>query len=104
MRRDEEYINIIHSGSGAITESDVVLASASDAIIIGFQVRPSASARKLAENESIDIRLFSVIYDAVDEVHDALEGLLSPEIIEEMNGLVTVRKVIKISKMGTIPC
>ncbi|HLR89760.1 MAG TPA: translation initiation factor IF-2, partial [Balneolaceae bacterium] len=102
LSRDEVSVNIIHSGSGAITESDVVLASASDAIIIGFQVRPSASARKLAENESIDIRLFSVIYDAVDEVHDALEGLLSPEIKEEMKGLVTVREVFKISKIGTI--
>src|SRR5690625_7301456 len=79
-----------------------MLAAASDAIMIGFQVHPSASARKLAENESNDIRLFSVIYDAVDEVHDALEGLLSPEIKEEMKGLVTVREVFKISKIGTI--
>lgn len=102
LSRDEVSVNIIHTGSGAITESDVLLASASNAIIIGFQVRPSVAARKLAENESIDIRLFSVIYDAVDEVHDALEGLLSPEIKEEMKGLVTVREVFKISKIGTI--
>ncbi|MEX0662587.1 MAG: translation initiation factor IF-2, partial [Balneolaceae bacterium] len=74
LSTEEVSVNIIHTGSGAITESDVLLASASDAIIIGFQVRPSASARKLAEAESIDVRLFSVIYDAVDEVHDALEG------------------------------
>jgi translation initiation factor IF-2 len=99
---EEVSVNIIHTGSGAITESDVLLASASDAIIIGFQVRPTSSARKLAEAESIDIRLFSVIYDAVDEVHDALEGMLSPEIKEEMKGLVTVREVFKISRVGTI--
>ncbi|WP_234571849.1 translation initiation factor IF-2 [Rhodohalobacter sp. 614A] len=99
---EEVSVNIIHTGSGAITESDVLLASASDAIIIGFQVRPTSSARKLAEAESIDIRLFSVIYDAVDEVHDALEGMLSPEIKEEMKGLVTVREVFRISRVGTI--
>ena len=102
LSTEEVSVNIIHTGSGAITESDVLLASASDAIIIGFQVRPTANARKLAENESIDIRLFSVIYDAVDEVHDALEGLLSPEIKEEMKALVTVREVFKVSKVGTI--
>ena len=102
LSTEEVSVNIIHTGSGAITESDVLLASASDAIIIGFQVRPTSPARKLAENESIDIRLFSVIYDAVDEVHDALEGLLSPEIKEEMKGLVTVREVFKVSKVGTI--
>ena len=99
---EEVSVSIIHTGSGAITESDVLLASASDAIIIGFQVRPTSTARKLAESESIDIRLFSVIYDAVDEVRDALEGLLSPEIKEEMKGLVTVREIFKISRVGTI--
>ncbi|MCG2588079.1 translation initiation factor IF-2 [Rhodohalobacter sulfatireducens] len=102
LSTEEVSVNIIHTGSGAITESDVLLASASDAIIIGFQVRPTSTARKLAENESIDIRLFSVIYDAVDEVHDALEGMLSPEIKEEMKGLVTVREIFKISRVGTI--
>lgn len=102
LSTEEVSVNIIHTGSGAITESDVLLASASNAIIIGFQVRPSSDARKLAENESIDVRLFSVIYDAVDAVHDALEGMLSPEIKEEMKGLVTVREVFKISKVGTI--
>lgn len=102
LSTEEVSVNIIHTGSGAITESDVLLASASDAIIIGFQVRPTSTARKLAEAESIDIRLFSVIYDAVDEVHDALEGMLSPEIKEEMKGLVTVREIFKISRVGTI--
>lgn len=99
---EEVSVNIIHTGSGAITESDVLLASASDAIIIGFQVRPTAAARKLAEAESIDVRLFSVIYDAVDEVHDALEGMLSPEISEEIKAMVTVREIFKVSKVGTI--
>ncbi len=102
LSTEEVSVNIIHTGSGAITESDVLLASASDAIIIGFQVRPSSTARKLAEAESIDIRLFSVIYDAVDEVHDALEGMLSPEISEELRGMVEVREVFKVSKVGTI--
>src|SRR6056297_123399 len=102
LSTEEVSVNIIHTGSGAITESDVLLASASDGIIIGFQVRPSAGARKFAETESKEIRLFSVIYDAVDAVHDALEGMLSPEIKEEMKGLVTVREVFKISKVGTI--
>ncbi|HBV99639.1 MAG TPA: translation initiation factor IF-2, partial [Bacteroidetes bacterium] len=102
LSTEEVTVQIIHTGSGAITESDVLLASASDAIIIGFQVRPTTSARKLAETESIDVRLFSVIYDAIDEVRDALEGLLSPEIKEEIKGTVDVREVFKISKIGTI--
>ena len=99
---DEVSVSIIHTGAGAISESDVLLASASDAIIIGFQVRPTAQARKLAENEEIDVRLFSVIYDAVDEVRDALEGLLSPEIKEQIMGSVEVREIFKVSKVGTI--
>ncbi|MBD3615650.1 MAG: translation initiation factor IF-2 [Gracilimonas sp.] len=99
---DEVSVNIIHTGAGAISESDVLLASASDAIIIGFQVRPTSQARKLAEEEEIDIRLFSVIYDAVDEVRDALEGLLSPELKEQMMGVVEVREIFKVSKVGTI--
>jgi translation initiation factor IF-2 len=102
LSTDEVAVNIIHTGAGAISESDVLLASASDAIIIGFQVRPTQQARKLAENEEIDIRLFSVIYDAVDEVRDALEGLLSPEIKEQMMGVVDVREIFKVSKVGTI--
>lgn len=99
---DEVSINIIHTGAGAITQSDVLLASASDAIIIGFQVRPTSNARKVAENEEIDIRLFSVIYDAVDEVKDAMEGLLSPEISEELVGNAEVREIFKVSNVGTI--
>ncbi|MEX0894576.1 MAG: translation initiation factor IF-2 [Balneolaceae bacterium] len=102
LSTDEVAVNIIHTGSGAITESDVLLASASEGIIIGFQVRPTSNARKLAEAESIDIRLFSVIYDAVDEVRDALEGLLSPEIKEQMLGLAEIREIFKVSKIGTI--
>ena len=95
---DEVAVNII-PGDCAISESDVLLASASDAIIIGFQVRPTAQARKLAESEEIDIRLFSVIYDAIDEVRDALEGLLSPELKEQMMGIVEVREIFKVSKV-----
>jgi len=102
LSNDEVAVNIIHTGAGAISESDVLLASASDAIIIGFQVRPTVQARKLAENEEIEIRLFSVIYDAVDEVRDALEGLLSPEIKEKIVGNVEVRETFKVSKVGTI--
>ena len=99
---DEVSVNIIHTGAGAITESDVLLASASDAIIIGFQVRPTSNARKVAEEEEIDIRLFSVIYDAVDEVKDAMEGMLSPEISEKLVGNAEVREIFKVSKVGTI--
>jgi len=102
LKTDEVAVNIIHTGAGAITESDVLLASASDAIIIGFQVRPTSSARKLAENEEIDIRLFSVIYDAVDEVRDALEGMLSPEIKENIIGQVDVREIFKVPGAGMV--
>ena len=102
LSNDEVAVNIIHTGAGAITESDVLLASASDAIIVGFQVRPTSSARKLAETEEIDIRLFSVIYDAVDEVRDALEGLLSPEIKEKILGNVEVREVFKVPGAGMV--
>lgn len=102
LSNEEVSVNIIHTGAGAITESDVLLASASDAIIIGFQVRPTANARQVAEHEEIDIRLFSVIYDAVDEVKDAMEGLLSPEISEKFSGNAEVREIFKVSKVGTI--
>ncbi|MDR8391545.1 translation initiation factor IF-2 [Aliifodinibius sp. S!AR15-10] len=102
LSTDEVGINIIHTGAGAITESDVLLASASDAIIIGFQVRPTSNARSVAEQEEIDIRLFSVIYDAVEEVKDAMEGLLSPEIKEELVGNAEVREIFKVSSVGTI--
>src|SRR5680860_667934 len=98
----EIQVNIIHRGVGAITESDVLLASASDAIIIGFNVRPSGNARTLAENEEIDIRTYSIIYDAINDLRDAMEGMLSPEVKEEITGNVEIREVFKISKIGTI--
>src|SRR5699024_6687269 len=99
---DEVSINIIHTGAGAITQSDVLLASASNAIILGFQVRPTAKARRAAKDEEIDMRLFSVIYDAVDEVKDAMEGMLAPELNEELIGNTEVREKFKISGVGTI--
>lgn len=102
LSNEEVKVKIIHTGIGAISESDVLLASASEAIIIGFQVRPSAQARKLAEREEIDIRLFSVIYDAVDAVHDALEGLLSPELNEKITSTVEVRDTFRVPGVGTI--
>jgi translation initiation factor IF-2 len=89
-------------GVGQISESDVLLASASNAIIVGFQVRPSAGARKLAQQEQIDIRLYSVIYNAIEEVKDALEGLLSPTIEEEVVGVVEIRETFRIKNIGTI--
>ena len=95
-------VNIIHKAVGQISESDVLLASASDAIIVGFQVRPSMSARKLAELEEIDIRLYSVIYKAIDEVREAMEGMLSPEVKEEILGYAEIRETFKITKIGTI--
>ncbi len=102
LSTEEVKVNIIHTGVGAISESDVLLASASDAIIIGFQVRPTANARKLAEKEEIDIRLFSVIYEAVDLVHDALEGMLSPEISEKIVANIEVRDTFKVPGVGMI--
>ncbi|MEX0679978.1 MAG: translation initiation factor IF-2 [Balneolales bacterium] len=102
ISNDEVKVNIIHTGVGAISESDVLLASASDAIIIGFQVRPASNARKLAEVEEIDIRLFSVIYDAVDAVRDALEGLLSPEVNEKTTATLEVMDIFKVPKVGTV--
>jgi len=102
LSTEEIQINIIHKGVGAITESDVLLASASDAIIIGFNVRPSASARTLADKEEIDIRNYSIIYDAIDDLKDAMEGMLSPELKEEITGSAEIRETFKISKVGTI--
>lgn len=102
LSTEEVQVSIIHSAVGQISESDVLLASASDAIIIGFQVRPSASARKLAEQEEIEIRLYSVIYDAINEVKDAMEGLLAPSVEEVITGNAEVREVFKISKFGTV--
>ncbi|WP_018479612.1 translation initiation factor IF-2 [Pontibacter roseus] len=98
----EVQVNIISKGVGAISESDVLLASASDAIIIGFQVRPSQNARRLAEQEQIDVRLYSIIYDAINEVKDAMEGMLAPTVKEEITGNAEVRDVFKITKVGTI--
>ena len=102
LSSDKIQVNVIHKGVGQITDSDVLLASASNAIIIGFQVRPSVSARKLAEKESIDIRMYSVIYDAINAVKDALDGMHEPELKEEIIGNVEIREVFKIPKVGTI--
>ena len=102
LSTEEIQVNIIHKSVGQISESDVLLASASDAIIIGFQVRPSASARKLAEHEQIDVRLYSIIYDAINEVKAAMEGMLAPEFVEKITSNVEIREVFKITKVGTI--
>ncbi len=102
LSTEEIQVNIIHKGVGAITESDVLLASASDAIIIGFNVRPMGNARMLAEKEEIDIRSYSIIYDAINDVKDAMEGMLSPEMKEEISGNAEIRETFKISKVGTI--
>ena len=102
LSTEEIQINIIHKAVGQISESDVLLASASDAIIVGFQVRPSVSARKLAENEEIEIRLYSIIYDAINEIKDAMEGMLAPEVEEVITSNVEVRDVFKITKVGTV--
>jgi translation initiation factor IF-2 len=102
LSTDEIQVNIIHKGVGAITESDVLLASASDAIIIGFNVRPMGNAREIAEKEEIDIRMYSIIYDAINDLKDAMEGMLSPEIKEEISGTAEIRETFKISKVGTI--
>ena len=98
----EVQVNVIHKAVGAITESDVTLAAASDAYIVGFQVRPSASAKRAAEQEGVDIRLYSIIYDAIEEVKSAMEGMLQPDIKEEVTGSAEVRQVYHISKVGTI--
>ena len=102
LSTEEIAVNVIHKAVGAITEADVNLAVASDAIIIGFQVRPTGQARKLAETEEVDIRLYSIIYKAIEEIKDAMEGMLSPDIVEEVLGTAEVREVFKISKIGTI--
>lgn len=102
LSTEEIVVNVIHKAVGAISESDVLLAAASNAIIIGFQVRPSASARKLAEKEEIEIRLYSIIYDAINEVKSGIEGMLAPEEKEEVTATAEVREIFKISKVGTI--
>jgi len=102
LSTEEIQVNVIHKSVGQISESDVLLASASDAIIIGFQVRPSIGARKLAEQEQIDIRLYSIIYDAIDELKSAMEGMLAPKFEEKIVANVEIRETFKISKVGTI--
>lgn len=102
LSTEEIQINIIHKAVGPITESDVLLASASDAIIIGFNVRPMGNARQIADKEEIDIRLYSIIYDAINDLKDAMEGMLSPELREEITGTAEVRETFKISKVGTV--
>ncbi len=102
LSTEEIQVNIIHKAVGPITESDVLLASASDAVIIGFNVRPMGNARSLAEKEEIDIRMYSIIYDAINDLKDAMEGMLSPEIKEEITGTAEIRETFKISKIGTI--
>ena len=102
LSTDKIHINIIHRAVGQITESDVLLASASEAIIIGFNVRPSVNARRLSEQEQIEIRTYSIIYDAINEVKDAMEGMLAPEFKEEIVANIEVCQVYKISKVGTV--
>ena len=102
LSTEEIQVNIIHKGVGAITESDVLLASASDAIIIGFNVRPQGNARIIADKEEVDIRNYSIIYDAINDLKDAMEGMLSPDMKEEITGNVEIREVYKISKVGNI--
>lgn len=102
LSTDEIQVNIIYKAVGPITESDVLLASASDAVIIGFNVRPMGNAKAMAENEEIDIRMYSIIYDAINDLKDAMEGMLSPEMKEEITGTAEIRETFKISKIGTI--
>ena len=102
LSTEEIHVNIIHKGVGAITESDVLLATASDAIIIGFNVRPVGNARQVADTEEIDIRTYSIIYDAINDLKDAMEGMLSPELKEEITGTAEIREMFKVTKIGTI--
>ena len=102
LSTEQVQVNVIHRAVGQISESDILLAAASDAIVVGFQVRPSAGARKVAEKEEVDIRLYSIIYDAINEIKDAIEGMLSPEIKEEITGTAEVMDVFKISKVGNV--
>ena len=102
LSTEEVEVNIIHKAVGQITESDVLLATASDAIIIGFQVRPSPTAKRLADEEEIEIRHYSIIYKAIEEIKDALEGLLEPDTEEVITGNIEIREIFKISKIGTV--
>lgn len=102
LSTDEIFVNILHKGVGPITESDVLLASASDAVVIGFNVRPGASAKEVASREEIEIRTYSIIYDAINDVKEAMEGMLSPELKEQVTGNIEIRETFKVSKVGTI--
>jgi translation initiation factor IF-2 len=102
LSTEEIQVKIIHKGVGAITESDVLLASASSAVVIGFNVRPMGNARTIAEREEVDVRTYSIIYDAIDDIKKAMEGMLSPEMKEEISGTAEIRETFKISKIGTI--
>ncbi len=102
LSTEKIQVNIIHKGVGQISEADVTLASASNAIVIGFQVRPSAIARKAAEREGIDVRLYSIIYKAIEEIEQAMKGMLAPEYKEEILGVAEIRETFRISKVGTI--
>ncbi|MCG1034815.1 translation initiation factor IF-2 [Polaribacter sargassicola] len=102
LSTEEIQVNILHKGVGAITESDVLLATASDAIIVGFNVRPQGNARAVADREEVDIRTYSIIYDAINDLKDAMEGMLSPEMKEEVTGNLEIREIYKISKVGNI--
>lgn len=102
LSTEEIQVNVIHKAVGAISESDITLAAASDAIVIGFQVRPSVAARRIAEKDGVEIRLYSIIYDAIEEITSAMEGMLSPDIKEEITANVEVREVFKITKVGTV--
>ena len=102
LSTDQIQVNIIHKSVGQISETDVMLAAASEAIIVGFQVRPSVDARKVAEREQIDIRLYSIIYDVIEEIKDAMEGMLAAKIEEKITATVEIREIFKVSKVGTI--
>ncbi len=102
LATEKVQVNVIHKGVGQISESDILLASASNAIIVGFQVRPSANARKIAEKEKVDIRLYSVVYEAVEEIRAAMEGMLSPEISEKITGTAEIKETFKVKKVGTV--
>ena len=102
LPQDEVPVNVIHAGVGGITESDVMLAAASDAVVLGFNVRPVGEARQLADREGVEIRTYSVIYRAIDELRAAMQGMLEPEEVEETLGNAEVRQIFRASKVGTI--
>ena len=102
LSNDEVAINVIHGGVGAITESDVLLASASNAIIIGFNVRPVSGSEQLAEKESVDIRTYTIIYKAIEDMKAAMSGMLDPDLVDEDTGKVEIREIYKISGVGTV--